>query len=136
MAGRQLGTFLLLGLGVELGFAAVDAMFGQRKVVVKDSYIQQSPQQPSQYPPPPHSFAPLSPLNAASTTSSPYTPSSPLSSSPPLDNNGCYQALSALSDCESRHGYGSDKCRFFRSKADECQQQQAAFFAHRTAEQR
>ena len=81
-------------------------MFGQRKVVVRDSYPVQPP-----------SSLPL-------TSSSSYAATSTLSSPLPAD---CYTALSALSDCESRHGFGSDKCRFFRLSAEQCQAQQAVY---------
>jgi len=116
MAGRQLGTFLLLGLGVGLGFAAVDAMLGGRRVVVKDSY-------PSQLPSSSPTSSPSSSSPSFSSAGSPY--SVPSSST----GSDCSTALAALSDCESRHGYGSERCRFFRVKAEQCRSQQAVLFA-------
>ena len=122
------------------GFAAVDALFGQRKVVVKDTFpLQQSQPQPQPYQQRPAS-APLPAAAAAATAGSSYAAaSSPLQSASipsSSSSDACIQAVGALSDCESRNGYGSDKCRFFRIKADECQRQQAAFFSAHSAEQR
>ena len=117
------------------GFAAVDALFGGRKVVIRDTYSGQQTQsqvplqQHTQYSPPPFSTAP--------SAYSPGTSSYPSSSSSASASEQCYTALKALGECESRNGLGSDVCRFFRSRADECQAQQAALLASAyTAEQR
>jgi len=102
--GRQIGTFLLLGLGVGLGFAAVDSLFGQRKVIVKDVYStdQQRIQQQQQ-----------SNNNQSSVHIAETIPD-------------CTQAEHALQECESRHGIGSSSCRFFRVGVDDCHTKRAA----------
>jgi hypothetical protein len=107
--GRQVGAFLLVGLGVGLGFAAIDAVFGPRKVVVKDVYNNQ--------PPPQHSLTPQHQLplpHAQPRPSPPFSSSRPSSVSPSSSSpsaSDCNEAVNALADCESRNGFGSPTCR-------------------------
>ena len=106
--GRQIAAFALVGLGVGLGFAAVDAVFGSRRVVVKDVYSNGSSagQQP--------------PQRARAAAQSTLHPSA---ASP----GECADAMAALSDCERRNGVGSAVCRLFRGRVEECHRTQSAF---------
>ena len=85
-----------------VGFTAVDALLGPRRQRVKEVHSG-----PSQQPPPPRPSPP---------SSSPFPSSSPSSPSP----SDCSQAVAALAECEGRQGIGSERCRFFRAKAEEC----------------
>ena len=102
--GRQIATFAMLGLGVGLGFAVIDAVFGSRKIHVQDTYPQQQqPLQQQQYQQQP----------SIQQQSYQYQ-------SQPQARDDCSLAMTALLDCESRNGIGATQCKFFRQRVEEC----------------
>jgi len=102
---RQVGGWLLIGLGVGLGYAAVESLLGSRRIIIRDT------------------------TRTTTTTTTATTPASPpasTSTSSLSSSSFCQQAEAALKECESRHGMGSNDCRFFRARVAECRSEKSS----------
>lgn len=106
--GRQIASFAMIGVGMAIGIGLIEAALGGRKVKVIDKYPDQQMSQSTNQP-------------MYNQTQQPYQPyNQPINQSFNQSTNECSQAVTALYDCETRNGVGSQKCRFFRERVTAC----------------